>query len=94
MKLRGHSAFTKKPDYSKGTLEGVSENENWDPDAPVLLICRSGRRSGVLAQVLESKGFTKVASVAGGMMAYRELNLEKHADAQHQLTILKKILSH
>ena len=68
----------------KGTLEGVSENENWDPDAPVLLICRSGRRSGVLAQVLESKGFTKVASVAGGMMAYRELNLEKHADAQHQ----------
>ena len=67
----------------KGTLEEVSEAEGWDPDEPLLLICRSGRRSGVLAQLLESKGFTKVASVAGGMIAYRELNLQK-LEQEHQ----------
>lgn len=66
----------------KGTLEDVSASECWDPNAPVLLICRSGRRSGVLAQLLESKGYTKVASVAGGMIAYRELNLDKLAQEE------------
>ena len=57
----------------KGEVDSVVQSESWNPDAPLLLICRSGRRSGILAQELERRGFTNVASVAGGMIAYREL---------------------
>ncbi len=41
----------------------------WDPSAPVVLICRSGRRSAEGAKVLEELGFSNVASARGGMSA-------------------------
>jgi rhodanese-related sulfurtransferase len=42
----------------------------WNPRDPVVLVCRSGRRSarGVLA--LERLGFDRVASMTGGMIAW------------------------
>ena len=47
----------------------------WDPAAPVVLVCRSGARSGNAAAQLVAAGFTRVMNMAGGMMAYRAAGL-------------------
>jgi sulfur dioxygenase len=41
-------------------------------DLPLVLVCRSGGRSGKAALALVALGFTKVASMRGGMTAWRE----------------------
>ncbi len=41
-----------------------------DPEKPIVTICRSGGRSGTAATMLEQAGFTRVASLRGGMLAY------------------------
>ena len=52
------------------TLEAFASE--WDPHEPVILICRSGGRSGRAAHILENHGFSKVASMKGGMKRWRE----------------------
>ncbi|WP_114749897.1 rhodanese-like domain-containing protein [Pleomorphovibrio marinus] len=42
----------------------------------IVVHCRSGARSGNAKKFLESKGFTKVRNVLGGIVAYRELEEE------------------
>ena len=44
----------------------------WDKAAPLVIICRSGARSGQAAMFLERNGFSCVASAAGGMIAWRQ----------------------
>ncbi len=39
-----------------------------NPEEPLVVVCRSGRRSGVAAKELENMGFKRVASLAGGML--------------------------
>ena len=46
--------------------------DGWDPDALVVLVCRSGVRSGRAAVTLEERGFERVASMAGGMLAWHD----------------------
>lgn len=46
--------------------------KGWTREAPILLICRSGNRSGQGAQVLVEQGFTQVFNLQGGMLAVRE----------------------
>lgn len=41
-----------------------------DREAPTVTVCRSGGRSGKAAQLLEELGFTRVASMAGGMLRW------------------------
>ncbi len=40
-------------------------------DTPVALICRSGNRSQVAADLLTRAGYTDVSNVQGGMIAWR-----------------------
>jgi rhodanese-related sulfurtransferase len=40
-------------------------------DTPVALICRSGNRSQVAAELLARAGYTQLANVQGGMIAWR-----------------------
>jgi rhodanese-related sulfurtransferase len=47
-------------------LEPMKEEE-------IVIHCRSGARSGNAKKFLETKGFTKVRNVLGGIMAYRAL---------------------
>ena len=56
---------------------GVVENaaQKWDPQQPVVLVCRSGGRSGKAALALEAKGFKRVASMRGGMMLWNDQKL-------------------
>ncbi len=57
-----------------GTL--ASEAAKWNLDEPLVLVCRSSGRSDRAAKVLEQAGFTKVASMVGGMLAWRRANLQ------------------
>lgn len=45
--------------------------ERWDPREPVVVVCRSGRRSERAVEQLTALGFHHVASLTGGMLAWR-----------------------
>lgn len=45
--------------------------KSWAPDEPLLLICRSGNRSGHAAAALVQAGFSRVGNLKGGMLAVR-----------------------
>lgn len=42
----------------------------WSREQPVVVLCRSGGRSAMAALQLEAMGFTRVASMAGGMLEW------------------------
>ena len=44
--------------------------EGWDREAPLVVLCRSGGRSGKAATALENMNFKQVASMAGGMQRW------------------------
>ncbi|MBW2461389.1 MAG: rhodanese-like domain-containing protein [Deltaproteobacteria bacterium] len=54
-----------------------------DRSAPVVLICRSGRRSAQGASALAAAGYEAVASVEGGMLAWT-------ADVEHHANIVEE----
>ena len=41
-------------------------------DKPVIVHCKGGTRSGAIIQALESKGFTNLYNLKGGIMAYAD----------------------
>ncbi len=55
------------------TLEAAAVH--WDRATPVVVMCRSGGRSGRAALLLEQLGFARVASVRGGMLAWNDARL-------------------
>ena len=50
-------------------LESVARE--WDREAPLVVMCKSGGRSGRAARLLEGMGFLRVASMAGGITGWR-----------------------
>jgi sulfur dioxygenase len=42
---------------------------------PVVVVCQTGKRSGMGAAILAKAGHTRVANIAGGMMRWRDLGL-------------------
>ena len=50
----------------------LAELENFKDDE-ILVHCRSGARSGNAKKFMESKGFSQVRNVLGGILAYRSL---------------------
>lgn len=46
-----------------------------DPNAELIMVCRSGRRSQSAALALHRAGFTNVSNMAGGMLAWEEKKL-------------------
>lgn len=61
------------------TLTGAARD--WDPDAELVLICRSGRRSFQAAVILRGAGFTRVMNLSGGMVAWNEAGLPVERNA-------------
>lgn len=69
----------REPDeVASGTLPGArnvplgelaARVDELDPDRRVVLLCRSGARSGRAADYLASIGFVDVVNLSGGMMA-------------------------
>src|SRR5690349_12150797 len=78
---------TREPhEYQEAHLEGgklvppaliADQIESVAPDksARTLLYCRSGNRSGIAAAQLQRLGYTDVASVGGGIIAWQEQGL-------------------
>lgn len=50
----------------------ISELEKYKEDE-IIVHCRSGARSGNAKKFLESKGYSQVRNVLGGILAYRSL---------------------
>lgn len=47
----------------------------WDRDETLVIICRSGARSGRAAQALTEMGFQRVMNMSGGMIAWNQAGL-------------------
>ena len=45
---------------------------DWRRDTPLLLVCRSGRRSRQVCATLAQRGYHNVTNLQGGMLEYRE----------------------
>jgi rhodanese-related sulfurtransferase len=53
-------------------LQEISEYK----DKPIVVICRSGRRSGIAVSQLQAAGFTQVSNVMGGIQEWEKNGLE------------------
>ena len=51
-----------------GTVE--QSVASWDREEPIVIVCRSGGRSGRAAKSLEAMGFKRIASMRGGMIEW------------------------
>lgn len=60
---------------SAGDLAAAANH--WDRERVMVLVCRSGRRSGLAAKTLSAMGFAHVANLAGGMLAWNEFKKER-----------------
>jgi rhodanese-related sulfurtransferase len=47
----------------------------WDKSAPIILVCRSGARSGRAGEALVAMGFEHVTNMVGGMIAWNQEGL-------------------
>lgn len=58
------------PNAEKMALSRIaSEWRRLDADRAVLVVCRTGQRSGQVAHALVNAGFARVANMSGGMAA-------------------------
>lgn len=44
-------------------------------DAPIVVVCRSGNRSGTACSMLTKQGFSQVYNLAGGIIAWQKSSL-------------------
>ncbi len=56
---------------SLGVLPGELADMAEKKDQEIIMICRSGGRSGKATAFLKSKGFTQARNLAGGMLAWK-----------------------
>lgn len=49
--------------------------KSWPKDDEIVLVCRSGGRSGRAAALLVTMGFRRVMNMTGGMLAWNEARL-------------------
>ena len=55
------------------TVESAARG--WDKEQEIVMVCRSGARSGRAAALLASMGFRHVMNMTGGMLAWNEARL-------------------
>jgi rhodanese-related sulfurtransferase len=84
--LRGKARFidVREPHEYSGDLGHIAGTElvplasvgvamqAWDKNQPIVMICRSGGRSGRAAEALAQSGFTNVMNMTGGMLAWND----------------------
>lgn len=67
-------------EYEVSNLNGVNiplagiviEADKLDRDKPVIIQCRSGKRSAQAVMLLEQEGFDNLANLKGGILAWKE----------------------
>jgi rhodanese-related sulfurtransferase len=59
-------------------LETIEQTaQAWSRDQELVMVCRSGKRSARATEALMRMGFTHVANLTGGMLAYNASMLER-----------------
>jgi rhodanese-related sulfurtransferase len=53
-----------------GTIDAVSSD--WSKEEPLLVVCKSGGRSGQACSLLRAKGFARVTNLNGGMLGWNQ----------------------
>ncbi|MBN2003027.1 MAG: rhodanese-like domain-containing protein [Anaerolineae bacterium] len=70
-----------KSEFDEGHIAGAtlvplgelaSRVDEIPTDRPVILVCRSGNRSGQAYRLLGEKGFTNIHNMTGGMLAWQK----------------------
>jgi len=67
-------------EYEMSNLDGISiplggiliETDKIDKSIPVVVMCRSGKRSAAAIMQLEQKGYTNLYNLKGGILAWVE----------------------
>lgn len=73
-------------EFAEGHLDGADmidfyrtdfadEIADLDPDAPYLVYCRSGNRSGQTVALMRELGFTNVSDIDGGILSWTDAGL-------------------
>ena len=71
--VEGH--LPESRNYPLGQLEQRLGELERNKEAPVILVCQSGARSGEACKKLEALGFTRVHNLEGGVAAWRAAGL-------------------
>ncbi|WP_257658409.1 rhodanese-like domain-containing protein [Parapedobacter lycopersici] len=66
----GHITGARQLDFNKASFE--RRVSRLDRNQPVLLYCRTGKRSHRAAQLLEQLGFREIIELDGGITAWKE----------------------
>lgn len=69
----GHIKDAENIDYNNESFK--SKISSLDKSKPVLVYCRSGKRSASAAEIMKELGFTKIVSLDGGMISWEAANL-------------------
>lgn len=67
-------------EYEVSNLNGINiplsgvviESDKISKDIPVIVQCRSGKRSAQAIMLLEQEGYTNLANLQGGILAWRD----------------------
>ncbi|WDF55207.1 rhodanese-like domain-containing protein [Mucilaginibacter sp. KACC 22063] len=67
-------------EYQMSNLDGENiplggiliETDKISKDKPVVIMCRSGKRSAVALHQLEAQGYTNLANLQGGILAWQQ----------------------
>ncbi|HEU0153625.1 MAG TPA: molybdopterin-synthase adenylyltransferase MoeB [Arenimonas sp.] len=78
----------------RAALESAPSQWLPDPAADVLLICAAGMRSLAAARALRARGYTRLASVAGGFDQWRHDGLPEMAGADEDADFLARYSRH
>lgn len=62
-------------------------------DLPLLLVCRSGKRSGMACELLVSRGFEAVINLGGGMIAWNTAELPVEQTKPDSLAALMRFIT-
>ncbi|MGV3757584.1 MAG: rhodanese-like domain-containing protein [Verrucomicrobiota bacterium] len=60
-------------------------------DQPLVVVCRSGKRSGQAASLLQGKGFKQIRSLEGGLMAWEAAGLPLERDAKAPISLERQV---
>lgn len=58
-----------------GTVEATARNAAWPKEDTLVMVCRSGGRSGRASAALAKLGYGRVINMAGGMLAWNKHGL-------------------
>ncbi|GAB2502760.1 molybdopterin-synthase adenylyltransferase MoeB [Arenimonas alkanexedens] len=78
----------------RAALESAPAQWLPDPSAEVVLICAAGMRSLAAARALRARGYTHLASVAGGFEQWRRAGLPEVAGAEEDADFLERYSRH